>query len=78
MINCAPYLAKMGLGCKKCESCFGEAYKIIEELKSQLKDKDCEIENLEKEIYLYKDEVDDLEDDINRLEEELYELKEKK
>jgi len=71
MINCAPYLAKMGLGCKKCEFCFEEAYKIIEELKSQLKDKDCEIEDLEKEIYLYKDEVDDLE-------EELYELKEKK
>ena len=78
MINCAPYLTKLGLGCKKCEICFEEAYEHIEELKKQLSEKDDDISKLEREISRLEYDIDDLEDEKYDLEKELDSLKEKK
>lgn len=50
MINCTAYLVKLGLGCKKCEICFEEAYEYIKELKKQLSEKDNKISILKREI----------------------------
>ena len=78
MINCAPYLTKLGLGCKKCEICFEQAYEHIEELKKQLSEKDDDISKLEREISRLEYNIQDLEDEKYDLEEELDSLKEKK
>ena len=78
MINCAPYLVKLDLGCKKCEICFEGAYEYIEELKKKLSEKDNEISILEREISNLEYDIQDLEDEKYDLEEKLDILKEKK